>query len=306
MDTSLDLVTGNCYNFIKREISVLEKIIDGKSIANSRETILKSRCDVIKQKGIEPKLAVILVGNDSASEIYVRFKQKAAKKIGIKSELIRLPDRSDINSIYKQINFLNKDTSVHGILLQLPLPRNINKEETENLIQSILPEKDVDGLHPQNLGLIGTSKGFIACTPLGCLRLLGSTKNKIIGSRALVVGRSRIVGRPMASLLTSVNATVTVAHSKSLKLDERVRESDILIAAAGSPLLIKGEWIKEGATVIDVGIHRTDSGKLIGDVDFQSAYHRASAITPVPGGVGPMTISSLMENVCLAAERRLF
>ena len=280
------------------------QLIDGKALAGSRESVLHQRCESLRERGVIPSLVVLLVGENSASEIYVRFKTRAAARIGIKSELRRLSGDQGGEAIGEEIERLNRDPSVHGILLQLPLPSSISPEESDRLTRMIAPEKDVDGLHPENLGLIGTGEGFTACTPLGCLRLLEHAETPLTGARALVIGRSRIVGRPMAALLTAANATVTIAHSKSRALDELIREAEIVIAAAGVPSLVKGDWLHPSATVIDVGIHRDSSGRLSGDVDFPVAFTRARAITPVPGGVGPMTVSSLMDNLCTAAERQ--
>ena len=281
------------------------ELIDGKALAAAREVELGARCSMLRASGVTPRLVVILVGDAGASELYVRFKRRAAARIGIEAELRRLPAGSSAAEVSALITELNEDAQVHGILLQLPLPAPLSIEETWQLMGEISPAKDVDGLHPENQGLLGTNQGFTACTPLGSMRLLEHVETPLTGARALVIGRSRIVGRPMATLLTAANATVTVAHSRSRALDELVREADVLIAAAGVQELVKGAWVKPGATVIDVGIHRRPTGELCGDVEHQAARQRARAITPVPGGVGPMTVSSLMENVCKAAERQL-
>lgn len=279
--------------------------IDGKAKAQQIRHDLKHRVNHLKGQKIDPRLDVILVGDHAPSQIYVKYKQKAADEIGIKSNVHRLEHTSSSQEIQFLIDQLNQDPTVHGILLQLPLPDHISSSDTLTILSAIHPQKDVDGLHPLNQGLIGIDQtGFIACTPQGCMSLIKQELGSdLSGKTAVVIGRSRIVGRPMAQLLTAANATVTLCHSRTHDLTQHTQNADLIVAAAGVPHLLKAHDIKEGAVVIDVGIHRLEGRRLCGDVDTQSVTEKASAITPVPGGVGPMTIASLMSNVCLAAER---
>lgn len=240
-----------------------------------------------------PKLAVVLVGNDPASAVYVKNKEKAAAEVGIQSVVYRF-DTISQKELLSLISDLNNDTEVDGILVQLPLPDDLNEKE---ILQAIDPAKDVDGFHPLNLGklMIG-EPAPVACTPKGCLKLIRLAKQNLTGLNALVIGRSVIVGKPIAQLLLKENCTVTIAHSKTENLPELCRHADILVAAIGKPKTVKADWIKKGAIVIDVGINRTEDGKLCGDVDFENCFDQCSAITPVPKGVGPMTIAMLLEN----------
>ncbi len=282
----------------------MANIIDGKAFAeNLRIAIALQVADIRVVYGVTPGLAVVLVGDDPASLIYTRNKTRQARETGMVSFEHRLPAGTSQQQLLELINRLNKDANVNGILVQLPLPRQI---EVEAVIDAIHPAKDVDGFKPVNMGrlLIG-GEGMIPCTPQGCLMLLKSRLNDLSGLHALVVGRSNIVGKPMAALLLRENCTITVAHSQTRDLAEECARADILVAAVGQPRMIKGAWLKPGATVIDVGINRIDAGDgktmLVGDVDFDSAVDVAGAITPVPGGVGPVTIACLLFNTMKAA-----
>ncbi len=284
----------------------MAKIIDGVLQANLVRALLAQ--EVIKLKAehfTHPGLAVILIGENPASEVYVRNKQKAAEEIGINSFIHRLPADTDLDTVIELIDALNASFEVHGILVQLPLPPHINADAVINRIKST---KDVDGFHPVNAGLL--HKGLvescmIPCTPYACIRLLKTVTQDLSGMHAVVVGRSHIVGRPVAELLLQENCTVTICHSKTLNLKEVCKQGDILIAAVGQPKLIKKDWLKNRAIVIDVGINRiTDQNgktKLVGDTDFESCEDVARAITPVPGGVGPMTVAALLRNTVTAA-----
>lgn len=287
------------------------KIIDGRLTAKRLRAELGGRVNTLIKNGITPKLSVILVGGHPPSQIYVKYKQKAAKEIGIITEILHFESNVTLKELYDCVDRLNQDHSVHGILVQMPLPPHLSSEEMWSVVERVDPHKDVDGLHPFNQGLIAHSddppnsprRGFVTCTPLGCLTLLQDTLGDLSGLHAVVVGRSRIVGNPMAQLLTKANATVTLCHSRTNDLRSHLKDADIVIAAAGIPHLITADDLSEKATVIDVGIHRLENGSLCGDVDFASAQTKVKTISPVPGGVGPMTIASLMNNVCLAAER---
>jgi len=278
------------------------KIINGKEIAAQVRAELRSEIQALKEKtGVTPGLTVVLVGENPASLVYVRNKIKACEEVGINSVQHKLPDTTTHAELLSLIRKLNASKEVHGILVQLPLPKQINEEE---ILEEISPSKDVDGFHPYNVGRLMIGNPVLQpCTPYGVMRLLDSTGVDLSGKDAVVVGRSNIVGKPMAMMLLKRNATVTVCHSKTKDLVERVRKADILVAAIGRAEFIKGEWVKEGAVVIDVGMNRTMEGKLVGDVDFEGASERASFITPVPGGVGPMTIAMLLKNTVVAASR---
>ncbi len=279
----------------------IAQIIDGKAIAAKlNEETAQKVSDFSCLYGHAPGLAVILVGDHPASQLYVRNKAKMAKKLGINSQIHSLPAETDQTSVIDLIQSLNHDETVHGILIQLPLPKQINPLAIQ---AATAPEKDVDGLHPVNIGkrILG-ERALTACTPVGCMILIHSFLSDITGKKAVVIGRSQIVGQPMADLLLRDNATVTICHSKTQNLAQECRQADILVTGVGSPHLVKGDWIKPGAIVIDVGITRLENGSLTGDVDFQAAASVASAITPVPGGVGPMTIACLMRNTIQAAE----
>ncbi len=278
-------------------------VLDGKACAATLLQTVQARVATCVSRGRTPCLAVVLVGEDPASQVYVRSKERRAEEIGVATRDHRLPASTTTAELLRRVAELNADPDVDGILVQLPLPRQV---DSAAVLRAIAPEKDVDGFHPDNLGLLvlGTPR-FVACTPQGCMRLLETAKVELAGKRALVVGRSTIVGKPMALLLTHADATVTLAHSRTTDLAAEVNRADVLIAAIGRPEYIPGAWIKEGAVVIDVGMNRLESGKLVGDVAYDAASERASAITPVPGGVGPMTIACLLSNVVDAAERRL-
>ncbi len=274
-------------------------IIDGKSISAGIREELKIRVEGLKQKGITPGLAVILVGDDPASAVYVRNKEKGCEEMGMYSAVHRLAAQTKEEEVISLVQSLNADKRVHGILVQLPMPGHINERA---VLRAVDPEKDVDGLHEVTAGrLFAGEKGFVPCTPKGIIRLIKTTGTDITGKRAVVVGRSNLVGKPVAMLLLAENATVTMCHSRTADLAGVCSEADILVAAIGKPGMIKSEYIKPGAVVIDVGTTKVD-GKLKGDVYFEEASEKASYITPVPGGVGPMTITMLLENTIEAAE----
>ncbi|KYD20488.1 Methylenetetrahydrofolate dehydrogenase (NADP+) [Caldibacillus debilis] len=280
---------------------VTAKIIDGKAIAQKLRERLKREVDDLKEKGITPGLAVILVGEDPASLTYVRNKRKACREIGIRSFLFSLPETVSEGELVRKIEELNKDEQVHGILVQLPLPSHVNPA---NILPRIHPMKDVDGFHPLNAGkLMAGEKTFIPCTPLGISVLLKEIGCRVEGKHAVVVGRSNIVGKPAGQLLLNMNATVTYCHSKTADLQKFTSMADILIVACGKPNLIGAGHVKEGAVVIDVGINRDESGRLTGDVNFEEVKEKAGFITPVPGGVGPMTITMLLSNTIQAAKQ---
>ena len=277
------------------------KIIDGKQIAAELRKSLKSRVDKRLNEGLrKPGLAVILVGNDPASEVYVRNKRKGCEEAGIDSIAYDLDSDTSQEKLLSIIDELNENDAVDGILVQFPVPDHI---DTETVIERIRPDKDVDGFHPYNVGRLATRMPVLrSCTPRGVITLLESTGEPIKGQDALVVGASNHVGRPMALELLLAGCTVTVTHRFTKDLETKVAQADILVVAVGKPGIVKGEWIKPGATVIDVGINRTEDGSLIGDVDFEPAKERAGWITPVPGGVGPMTVATLLQNTVDAAE----
>ena len=271
-------------------------IIDGKQIS----TLVKDECRKrVETEKLDITLAVIQVGDDPASTVYVGNKKKACAYIGIKSLAIELPEETTEEELLKKIHELNEDNSVNGILVQLPLPKHINEDK---VIQTISPKKDVDGFHPQSVGALSIGQpGFVSCTPAGVIQLLKRSNIEIEGKECVIVGRSNIVGKPMGMLMLRENATVTICHSHTANLKEITKRADILIVALGKPKFITKEYVKEGAVVIDVGIHRNENNKLCGDVDFDDVEPVASAITPVPGGVGPMTIAMLMNN-CVEAK----
>ncbi|QQR80275.1 MAG: bifunctional methylenetetrahydrofolate dehydrogenase/methenyltetrahydrofolate cyclohydrolase FolD [Deltaproteobacteria bacterium] len=278
------------------------QIIDGKLLALEIEGHIAKEVEEFKTKiGFAPGLAVVRVGNDEASKVYVRNKELACKRVGFHSEHHHVPETISENDLLKIIQALNKDSKIHGILVQLPLPKHISESK---VIDTIIPEKDADGFHPMNMGnlLIG-KPGTLPCTPYGVIKMLESTGVSLEGKDAVVVGRSNIVGKPAALLLLQKSMTVTIAHSKTKNLAEVVGRSDVVIAAVGKAKMISGEWIKPGAIVIDVGINRLPDGKLSGDVDFEEAKKRAAFITPVPGGVGPMTIAMLLQNTLECAQK---
>ena len=279
----------------------MPEIIDGNEIARMiREEIRNETMALREKTGVTPGLAVVLVGDDPASQIYVRRKGKACAEVGFLSRELRLPADTPEVELLGIIGRLNGDPDIHGILVQLPLPRQIR---TQAVIEAIAPAKDVDGFHPVNVGrLVAGNPGHVACTPRGIVELLDRTGVPIEGREAVIVGRSNIVGKPLAMLLLARHATITVCHTRTQRLSEVTRRADILVAAAGSPEMIKGEMVKEGAVVIDVGMNRLPDGRLAGDVAFAEAVSRAAYITPVPGGVGPMTIAMLLKNTLHAAR----
>jgi len=277
-------------------------LIDGKSVAAGLLEEVRAATAACVGGGVTPCLAVVLVGEDPASQVYVRSKGRRAAECGIATRDHRLPANTSTAALLALVRVLNDDAAVDGILVQLPLPAGI---DAEAVLLTIDPRKDVDGFHPENLGrlMVGRPR-FVPCTPQGCMRLLAAAGAELRGRRALVVGRSTIVGKPMAHLLLQADATVTIAHSRTQDLAREVSRAEIVIAAVGRPEMIRGEWIAPGATVIDVGINRSASGELVGDVEFAAARARARAITPVPGGVGPMTIACLLRNCVDAATWR--
>ena len=276
----------------------MAKIIDGKVISQQIKDELKEKVAALKNEGKEVCLAVIQVGNDPASTVYVGNKKKACEYIGIKSLAYEIPEETTEEELLGIIDKLNKDDTVHGILVQLPVPKHINEEK---IINAISPTKDVDGFHPASVGALSIGqKGFVSCTPAGVIQLLKRSGIEISGKECVVIGRSNIVGKPMSMLLLRENGTVTICHSRTKDLKEVCKRADILVVAIGKPRMIDASYVKEGATVIDVGIHRDENNKLCGDVDYASVEPIAGAITPVPGGVGPMTIAMLMNN-CVEA-----
>lgn len=276
----------------------MAQIIDGKAISQAVKDEIKARTAELFAKGIEACLAVILVGEDPASQVYVKNKKKACEYCGIKSLSYELPADTTEEKLLELIAELNERSDVNGILVQLPLPKGIDEDR---VLDAISPDKDVDGFHPVNVGKLSIGKkGFVSCTPAGVIQLLKRSGIEISGKECVVVGRSNIVGKPMSMLLLQENGTVTVCHSRTKDLKEVTKRADILVVAIGKPKFIDASYVKDGAVVIDVGIHRQDDGKLCGDVDYASVEPVASAITPVPGGVGPMTIAMLMYN-CLAS-----
>lgn len=278
----------------------MTQIIDGKRISLEIKDELKEKVAKLKEEGRECCLAVIQVGNDPASSVYVRNKKKACEYIGIRSLSYELPEETTEEELLALIQKLNQDTSVHGILVQLPVPKHIVED---HIIKAIDPRKDVDGFHPMNVGALTIGeRGFVSCTPAGIIQLLKRSDLDIEGKNCVVIGRSNIVGKPMALLMLRENATVTIAHSRTKNLKELCKTADILIVAIGKPKFITAEYVKEGAVVIDVGIHRNAENKLCGDVDYEDVAPHTAAITPVPGGVGPMTIAMLMHNCVEAME----
>ncbi|MDN7011709.1 bifunctional methylenetetrahydrofolate dehydrogenase/methenyltetrahydrofolate cyclohydrolase FolD [Methanoculleus sp. FWC-SCC3] len=274
-------------------------ILDGKAVSEKRLEILKEKID---ESGLYPRLATVIVGEDPASQMYVRMKHRACERVGIGSVGIELPADVTTERVLEAVTRLNNDPDINGILVQLPLPAGV---DTTRVIEAVAPEKDVDGFHPCNLGrLFSGTPLFAPCTPQGIMTILDEYKIPIRGKRAVVVGRSIDVGRPMAALLLNVDATVTICHSKTEDLEAEMRNADILVSAIGKAKFVGSTMVKEGATVIDVGINQDEQGKLCGDVDFEAVKDRAGAITPVPGGVGPMTIATLMENTFMAAKLR--
>jgi methylenetetrahydrofolate dehydrogenase (NADP+) / methenyltetrahydrofolate cyclohydrolase len=276
----------------------MSTILDGKKTSEKRLEILREE---IGESGLDPRLATIIVGNDPASQMYVRMKHRACEQVGIGSVGIELPADANTRTVVDKVRQLNRDAEIDGILVQLPLPAQV---DTERVIGAISPDKDVDGYHPENMGhlFLGRPR-FTSCTPTGIMTLLAEYKIPIAGARAVIAGRSIDVGRPMAALLLNADATVTICHSRTKDLAEELKRADILVSAVGKPHFITAEMVKPGAVVVDVGINQLE-GKLVGDVDFEAVKEIASAITPVPGGVGPMTIATLMENTFRSARER--
>jgi methylenetetrahydrofolate dehydrogenase (NADP+)/methenyltetrahydrofolate cyclohydrolase len=280
------------------------EILDGKAVAKQvRQDVAERTKPFVAKHGRPPGLHVVLAGDDSASAVYVRSKERMAKEVGFAGVVHRLPasvSQAELEGLVRQ---LNADDTVDGILVQLPLPAGIDEAPILKLVD---PAKDVDGFHAQNVGALWSGQpALVPCTPRGCVRLLEQAGVNIAGARALIIGRSNIVGKPVAALLLARNATVTIAHSRTKDLAERCREADIVVAAVGRAKMVKGDWLKPGAAVIDVGMNRDENGKLCGDVDFQAAREVAGVITPVPGGVGPMTIAMLLDNTLMAAQARV-
>lgn len=278
----------------------MAKIIDGKAISLEVKNEVKTKCEELKSKGIEITLAVILVGNDPASCVYVNNKKKACEYCGIRSLSYELPEDTTEEKLLELIDELNNRSDINGILVQLPLPKGINEDR---VLDAISPLKDVDGFHPVNVGKLSIGKKcFVSCTPAGVIELLKRSDIEITGKECVVVGRSNIVGKPMGMLLLKENGTVTICHSRTKDLKEVTKRADILVVAIGKPGFIDDSYVKDGAVVIDVGIHRQENGKLCGDVDYERVEPKAAAITPVPGGVGPMTIAMLMKNCVSSVE----
>jgi methylenetetrahydrofolate dehydrogenase (NADP+) / methenyltetrahydrofolate cyclohydrolase len=276
-------------------------VVNGKEIVSSYRADIKEQVEQLKERGIQPGLAVVIVGDDPASHVYVRNKAKACEEAGMHSEVYKLPEATPESEVMELIGKLNRDDKIHGILVQSPLPKHINEER---LVEGIAPEKDVDCFHPVNVGnLVIGKEGPAPCTPAGVIEILKKEGVEIAGKHAVVIGRSNIVGKPMALLLLRENATVTVCHSRTKNMEEITRQADILVAAVGKAKMIKKEHVKPGAVVIDVGINRLDTGKLAGDVDFDDVVDTAGIITPVPGCVGPMTITMLLRNTLESAAR---
>lgn len=276
------------------------RVIDGVALARTLRGATKVRAATLAARGRTPGLAAVQVGDDPASKVYVRTKMKTCAEVGIYSEHIELPASTSETELLARIRALNADPRIHGILIQLPLPKHI---ATDRVLEAVAPEKDVDGFHPCNVGLLVTGQPrFVPCTPAGVMAMLEAEGIALDGREAVIVGRSNIVGKPMAMLLLQKGATVTICHSRTQGLDAHTRRADIVVAAVGRPQLVGADMVKPGAVVIDVGINRLPDGKLVGDVAFQSLLGRASHITPVPGGVGPMTVTMLMANTVQAAE----
>ena len=277
------------------------QLLDGNALSKKIRTEIAARSAIVTAKGVRPGLAVIVVGNNPASQVYVRNKVKACEEVGFHSVLESYPSELDEEQLLARITTLNADPAIHGILVQLPLPEHI---ATERVLEAISPTKDVDGFHVANAGALMVGKPeFKPCTPYGCMKILESIDYPIRGARAVIVGASNIVGKPMAMLLLQAGATVTICNSKTRDLAHHTKDADILVVATGKPKMISGDMVKSGAVVIDVGINRLPDGKLCGDVDFDTAKYIAGWITPVPGGVGPMTITMLLMNTLEAAEK---
>ncbi|MBR3614973.1 MAG: bifunctional methylenetetrahydrofolate dehydrogenase/methenyltetrahydrofolate cyclohydrolase FolD [Clostridia bacterium] len=281
----------------------MAEIIDGKELAKKVRKDLKEEVEILKKKGINPKLAVIMVGNDPGSTVYVRNKSKACEKVGIEFEEFLFEESISEEKLLETIEMLNRDDKVHGILLQCPVPKHINVNKA---FRAISPNKDVDGFNPINVGNLTIGEdAFISCTPFGVVKMLEEYNIETEGKNAVILGRSNIVGKPMIQCMLNKNSTVTVCHSRTRDIDEVIKRADIVIAAIGKPKFVKSDMIKEGAVVIDVGINRLEDGTICGDVDYEAVLDKAKYITPVPGGVGPMTIAMLLNNVVKAAKLKL-
>jgi methylenetetrahydrofolate dehydrogenase (NADP+)/methenyltetrahydrofolate cyclohydrolase len=281
---------------------VSAQLIDGKAVAAKLRGEVSAAAAVLRQRGITPTLAVVLVGDDPASAVYVRSKTKAAREAGVEPRDHKLPATTTQDELIALVLRLNADPQVDGILVQMPLPKQIDPDA---ILRVLDPAKDVDGLTATSLGYLAQGKPvFVPCTPKGCMRLLREIDVDPAGLRAVVLGRSLLVGKPISLLLQNANATVTMCHSRTRELADEVRRADIVVAAIGKPEMVRGDWIRDGAVVLDVGINRMPDGKLVGDVEYAAAAQRARAITPVPGGIGPMTIACLLENTVEAAKRR--
>ncbi|HDJ6914552.1 TPA: bifunctional methylenetetrahydrofolate dehydrogenase/methenyltetrahydrofolate cyclohydrolase FolD [Staphylococcus aureus] len=281
---------------------MVAKILDGKQIAKDYRQGLQDQVEALKEKGFTPKLSVILVGNDGASQSYVRSKKKAAEKIGMISEIVHLEETAAEEEVLNELNRLNNDDSVSGILVQVPLPKQVSEQK---ILEAINPEKDVDGFHPINIGkLYIDEQTFVPCTPLGIMEILKHADIDLEGKNAVVIGRSHIVGQPVSKLLLQKNASVTILHSRSKDMASYLKDADVIVSAVGKPGLVTKDVVKEGAVIIDVGNTPDENGKLKGDVDYDAVKEIAGAITPVPGGVGPLTITMVLNNTLLAEKMR--
>lgn len=281
---------------------MVAKILDGKQIAKDYRQGLQDQVEALKEKGFTPKLSVILVGNDGASQSYVRSKKKAAEKIGMISEIVHLEETATEEEVLNELNRLNNDDSVSGILVQVPLPKQVSEQK---ILEAINPDKDVDGFHPINIGkLYIDEQTFVPCTPLGIMEILKHADIDLEGKNAVVIGRSHIVGQPVSKLLLQKNASVTILHSRSKDMASYLKDADVIVSAVGKPGLLTKDVVKEGAVIIDVGNTPDENGKLKGDVDYDAVKEIAGAITPVPGGVGPLTITMVLNNTLLAEKMR--
>ncbi|HDE8173907.1 TPA: bifunctional methylenetetrahydrofolate dehydrogenase/methenyltetrahydrofolate cyclohydrolase FolD [Staphylococcus aureus] len=281
---------------------MVAKILDGKQIAKDYRQGLQDQVEALKEKGFTPKLSVILVGNDGASQSYVRSKKKAAEKIGMISEIVHLEETATEEEVLNELNRLNNDDSVSGILVQVPLPKQVSEQK---ILEAINPDKDVDGFHPINIGkLYIDEQTFVPCTPLGIMEILKHADIDLEGKNAVVIGRSHIVGQPVSKLLLQKNASVTILHSRSKDMASYLKDADVIVSAVGKPGLVTKDVVKEGAVIIDVGNTPDEKGKLKGDVDYDAVKEIAGAITPVPGGVGPLTITMVLNNTLLAEKMR--
>ncbi|MBL7572907.1 bifunctional methylenetetrahydrofolate dehydrogenase/methenyltetrahydrofolate cyclohydrolase FolD [Staphylococcus saccharolyticus] len=281
---------------------MVSKILDGKQIAKEYRQGLKDQVEELNKQGFTPKLSVILVGNDGASQSYVKSKKKAAEKIGMISEIIHLDESTTEKEVLNELGRLNNDDSVSGILVQVPLPKQVSEQK---VLEAINPDKDVDGFHPTNIGKLYINKQtFVPCTPLGIMEILKHSDIDLEGKNAVVIGRSHIVGQPVSKLLLQANCTVTILHSRTKNMSEYLKNADIIVSAVGKPRLVTKDVVKEGAVVIDVGNTPDENGKLKGDVDYDEVKNVAGAITPVPGGVGPLTITMVLNNTLLAEKMR--